>query len=255
MPPLRDYSGTAKPTTLNGAISAAATSITVADGTGYPTGAAGPFVVTIDAGLAAEEKVLCASRTGNTLSVTSRGWDGTTASDHNNAASVAHTYSATDAREANTHVNATTGNPHPQYGAEFFLALANISQAVVVTSESVTNTGFVDLATVGPSVTVTVPASGRVLVAVYANAFNQSTGAFIGVALSGANVATAANGIAAPLSAFTGHGNNNIQETIGRWAVLTGLAAGSTTFTMKYSSGSSTNSASYQHRHLIVVPF
>lgn len=112
---LREYSGSAKSTTLVGDISAAATSITVADGTGYPTGAVGPFVVTIDAGLAGEEKVLCTSRTGNTLTVTSRGWDGTSAADHSNAAVVQHTLSATDIREANAHVNDTTGDPHPQY--------------------------------------------------------------------------------------------------------------------------------------------
>lgn len=98
---LREYVGTAKPTTLAGGISAAATSITLADGSGYPTGATAPFVITIDSGNAAEEKVLCASRAGNTITVSSRGWDGTTASDHDNAASVAHTFSATDAREAN----------------------------------------------------------------------------------------------------------------------------------------------------------
>lgn len=113
--PRRSYSGNAKATTLSGAISAAATSIAVVDGTGYPTGAAGPFVVTIAAGTAAEEKVLCSTRTGNTLAVQARGWDGTTASDHDNAVSLAHTYSATDADEANAHANDTTGNPHPQY--------------------------------------------------------------------------------------------------------------------------------------------
>jgi hypothetical protein len=105
--PLRDYSGNAQATTLAGAISATATAINVADATGYPTGAVGPFVITIDAGLAGEEKVLCVSRTGNTLTVATggRGFDGTTAGDHDNAASVQHTYSATDAREANSFIN------------------------------------------------------------------------------------------------------------------------------------------------------
>lgn len=103
--PRREYSGNAKPTTLNGGITAAATSIAVADGTGYPTGATGPFVVTIAAGTAAEEKVLVASRSGTTLTVSARGWDGTTASAHDNSVSVAHTFSATDADEMNAFVN------------------------------------------------------------------------------------------------------------------------------------------------------
>lgn len=112
---LREYSGNARTTTLAGGITDAATSIAVADGTGYPTGTTGPFVITIGAGTAAEEKVLVATRAGNTLTVSSRGWDGTTASAHDNATAVMHTFSATDAREANQHVNDTTGDPHPQY--------------------------------------------------------------------------------------------------------------------------------------------
>jgi hypothetical protein len=112
--PVRDYSGNAKSTTLVGTISATATSILLADAVGYPTGTTGPFVITVDAGAAAEEKVLCASRTGNTITVATggRGWDGTTASDHDNGASIRHTFSATDAREANAHVNQTTDMPH-----------------------------------------------------------------------------------------------------------------------------------------------
>lgn len=114
---LREFAGAAKATALSGTLSAAATAINVVDGTGYPTGGTGPFVVTLDTGLASEEKVLVATRTGNTLTVATsgRGYDGTTASDHTNAASVVHTISAVDLREANAHVNDTTGDPHPQY--------------------------------------------------------------------------------------------------------------------------------------------
>jgi hypothetical protein len=121
---LRSYSGNARITTLAGAISAAATSINVADATGYPTGTVGPFVVTLDAGLANEEKVLCVSRTGNTLTVSTggRGWDDTAAADHDNGAAVAHTFSATDAREANAHVNDTTGDPHGSRPTEAFVS-------------------------------------------------------------------------------------------------------------------------------------
>lgn len=108
----RSYSGSARATTLAGGITAAATSLTVADGTGYPDGSAGPFVVTVDAGLASEEKILCSSRTGNTLSVSSRGYDGTTAASHDNSAPVAHTISAVDLDEANSHVNAVGGGQH-----------------------------------------------------------------------------------------------------------------------------------------------
>lgn len=114
---VRSYSGNAKTSAVSGTIAAAVTSIELADATGYPTGNDGPFVIAIDVGLANEEKVLVATRTGNTLTVASggRGWDGTTAADHAAGAAVMHTFSATDAREANGHINDTTGNPHPQY--------------------------------------------------------------------------------------------------------------------------------------------
>jgi hypothetical protein len=115
--PVRSYSGNAKSTALAEAITATATTFLVNDGTGYPDGAAGPFVVTLSGGTAGEEKVLCATRTGTSFTVATggRGFDDTTASAHPNQALVQHTFSATDAREANAHANATTGDPHPQY--------------------------------------------------------------------------------------------------------------------------------------------
>ncbi len=113
--PVREYSGSAKATTLSGSVTAAATVINVVDATGWPTGSVGPFVITLDAGVTTEEKVLVSGRTGNSLTVSARGFDGTTASDHGNAARVEHTLSATDIREANAHVNDTSGDPHPQY--------------------------------------------------------------------------------------------------------------------------------------------
>lgn len=114
---LREYSGNAQRTSLNGGISASDTTIAVASGIGYPTGSTAPFVITIEAGTTAEERVLIASRSGNNLTVAAsgRGWDGTTASTHANTATVDHTFSATDARDANAHINDTTLDHHTQY--------------------------------------------------------------------------------------------------------------------------------------------
>lgn len=114
---LREYAGAARETTLDGAITLDAMVLVLSDGTDYPTGATGPFVLTLEAGQVGEEKVLCTSRSGDTITVDTRGWDDTTAVAHANGVSVAHTFSATDAREANEHVNDTTGDPHPQYSA------------------------------------------------------------------------------------------------------------------------------------------
>jgi len=114
----RSYSGNAPATTLNGGISAAALSIVVTSGTGFPAGGgAGPFFIVIDRGLAAEEKVLCDSISGATITVNAsgRGADGTPAATHASGAVVEHCFTKTDADEANAHVNDTTTDVHPQY--------------------------------------------------------------------------------------------------------------------------------------------
>lgn len=105
--PRRSYAGAAPATALASPITASSTSITVTNGTGYPTGGAGPFFVVIDAGKANEEKVLVTSRSGNVLTCTlgNRGSDSTTAATHDSGAVVQHVFTATDADEANAHVN------------------------------------------------------------------------------------------------------------------------------------------------------
>lgn len=99
---LREYAGAAKRTAISGDITAASTTITVADATGYPTGATGPFAIALALGQAAEEKVLITSRSGNTLTVHTRGYDGTSASSHSSGAPVDHVLTAIDIREANS---------------------------------------------------------------------------------------------------------------------------------------------------------
>ncbi len=66
-------------TTLNGAIDAAVTTVTVADASTWP---AAPFTVQVD-----NEKLRVTARTGNDLTVT-RGFDGTTAATHATGAAV-----------------------------------------------------------------------------------------------------------------------------------------------------------------------
>lgn len=117
MPGRKSYSGGAARTALNGAITSGATSIVVVSGTGYPTGGTNPFVITIDRGTAVEEKVLIQSRSGTTLTVAAsgRGYDGTTAVAHSDAAYVEHTLDADSVDDANAHVNDATRDNHTQY--------------------------------------------------------------------------------------------------------------------------------------------
>jgi hypothetical protein len=79
---------------------------------GWPDGAEGyNFWVTVDAGTPQEERILCASRSGSVVTIADggRGADGTTESNHAAGADIWPSWSATDADEANEHINLTTG--------------------------------------------------------------------------------------------------------------------------------------------------
>jgi microcystin-dependent protein len=106
----REYQA-GKPTTLSAPFNIGDPSFSITSSSNWPDGAEGyNFWVTIDAGTAQEERVLCSSRTSSVVTVASggRGSDGTTESNHTQGATIWPSWSATDADEANAHVNATT---------------------------------------------------------------------------------------------------------------------------------------------------
>ena len=114
----REYAGAAQKAYLTTALGGTTGDLSIVcdDLTNWPTGNAGhPFFIVIDRGLASEEKILCSTRSGNTLAVynvggvVGRGQDGTTVTAHSNNAAVEHVFTATDADEANAHINASTG--------------------------------------------------------------------------------------------------------------------------------------------------
>lgn len=150
----RQYAGGAKPAQLTANLgnSTADLTITCDDLSNWPDGSIGPFYVVIDRGLAAEEKILCVSRTSNTITVyntglvNGRGADGTSVVAHSSGATIEHVFTATDADEANAHVNSSS-------------AVHGIAGSVVGTSDSQTltnktltspiiNDGTVDSATI-----------------------------------------------------------------------------------------------------------
>jgi hypothetical protein len=100
------------PTTLAAAINSSATTITIDAYTNWPTGADGNFWVTIDGGTAQEERVLCSAHSSGSVTVATRGVDGTTASSHAKGATIWPSWSATDADEANAHINSTGYSPY-----------------------------------------------------------------------------------------------------------------------------------------------
>lgn len=120
----------------------------------------------------------------------------------------------------------------------------------IITSESRTNTAFGDLATLGPEVTVTVPASGKIFISFGANMIVGTSGnsSRMTYELSGANTVAASDSVAlrAVHSATTG---TSCYVT----GILSGLNPGVTTVTMKYRSGPA-GSATWSSRTLTVIP-
>jgi hypothetical protein len=114
----RSYEGAAQAAVLTSALGGSTADLTIYcdDLTNWPTGTGSrPFFVCIDRGKATEEKILCSSRSSNTLTVYNSGGvngrasDDTSITSHAVNASIEHVFTATDADEANAHVNASSG--------------------------------------------------------------------------------------------------------------------------------------------------
>lgn len=96
----QEFSGGVLRTTLTANINNSETSFSVVDGSTFPSGT-NPFVVVIDRGNSAEEKILISSRTANTFTVSNRGYDGSTANSHTSGAFVDHVLDATVIQDMN----------------------------------------------------------------------------------------------------------------------------------------------------------
>ena len=110
----RSYEGAAQAAQLTASLGGSTANLTIYcdDLTNWPTGTGSqPFFVVIDRGKASEEKILCASRASNVLTVydsglvNGRAADGTSITAHASNAVIEHVFTATDADEANAHVN------------------------------------------------------------------------------------------------------------------------------------------------------
>jgi len=109
----KQFSGTAIDTTLADPVTSGQMTIVTDDATGWPT--TGPYVMALSYGTAGEEKILLSGRSSETHTVSQRGYDGTTASSHDNGAAVAHVLDAVTIDEANDHVNNDERDDHSQY--------------------------------------------------------------------------------------------------------------------------------------------
>jgi len=113
----RSYEGAAQSAQLTSALGGSTADLTIyCDNlTNWPTGTGSkPFFVVIDRGKATEEKILCSSRSSNTLTVynvgatNGRAADDTSITAHSINAVIEHVFTAVDADEANAHVNTST---------------------------------------------------------------------------------------------------------------------------------------------------
>lgn len=122
-----------------------------------------------------------------------------------------------------------------------------VQAATVATAQSTTSTTPADLATSGPSVTVTIGANGLALVLVSANHTNITNEASnLYYVVSGANT------IAATAISESRVASAQTYELTG-FALLTGLTVGSTTFKVQYAVSGGGN-ATYSDRRIVVLP-
>lgn len=110
----RSYEGAAQAAQLTASLGGSTANLTIYadDLTNWPTGTGSrPFYVVVNRGKSTEEKILCASRSGNVLTVyddgvtNGRAADDTSITTHAANSVIEHVFTATDADEANLHVN------------------------------------------------------------------------------------------------------------------------------------------------------
>jgi hypothetical protein len=100
----REFAGAVVAQSLSANISNSSSSFDVTDGSTFPSGSLNKFVVSIGRGTPNEEKILITSRSSNTFTVSSRGYDGTPAVAHIAGELVDHILDATAVQSMNTTV-------------------------------------------------------------------------------------------------------------------------------------------------------
>jgi len=140
----RKYSSRSQQTTLSAALTSSATTATVVSGSsllgGVTVSAGETFTVVIDPDTALEEIVDITAVSTNTLTIV-RGIDGSSGQAHSAGAIVRHMAIGRDYREANTHIEATTG--HGATGAVVGTTNTQTLTNKTLTSPTITGTGAI----------------------------------------------------------------------------------------------------------------
>ena len=109
---------------------------------------------------------------------------------------------------------------------------------------------YANLTTVGPAVTVTIPASGNAMVTAFESNNVSGSQNNMGFAISGATVRAASDAQAFSVLRGGSQGAIAVQGTATFY--VTGLTPGSTTFTAKYDVTGGTGT--FANRSIVVVP-
>ena len=115
--------------------------------------------------------------------------------------------------------------------------------ALITTSQTTTSNLYTDLATVGPTVTLTTGTKALVSIAVTTRS-SSAAQSKMSFAISGATT------VAATDNYCIGQAANLIYFFLGASFLVTGLSAGSNTFTSKYASGAT---GTFEARHISVI--
>ena len=120
----------------------------------------------------------------------------------------------------------------------------------IATAQTTLSTSYVDLTTVGPSVTVTTGTAAIIILTARINVNTASIQGNMGYAVSGAStIAASDNRCLRAETAGTGEFNRSSMVTMD-----TTLTAGSNTFTAKYHSGNASATVEFADREILVIP-
>jgi hypothetical protein len=143
----KSFDGGAQTTTLTAGFTAGGATLAVANGTSFPDGSSGPFVVVVDRGLATEEKFLIDTTSGTsnvTFTIQQAGYDGTSAINHNAGATVDHCLDAYTVEQANRYVNlqSTKGSLVTHTGSTSVALAASGTNNLTLLTDSTTANGI-----------------------------------------------------------------------------------------------------------------